>query len=181
VVKRRVYDDEKHIHFVTFSCYRRRKYLELDYVKRIVIGHLGSKLVKRNGLCLGFVIMPDHVHAMVWFPENRQLSPFMNEWKGQSSHALKKRFRKKFPNYTSQFDESDPVWQARYYGFNIWSRQKVEEKLDYIHMNPVRGGLVERAVDWQWSSARWYIEHKSVGLPIRWLPGFEGDDEFNVD
>jgi len=181
VVKRRVYDAEKHIHFVTFSCYRRRRLLDSDRAKRIVIGHLGSKLAQRNGLCLGFVIMPDHVHAMVWFPETRQLSPFMNEWKGQSSHALKKLLRTDFPNYTSQFDESDPIWQARYYGFNIWSRKKVEEKLDYMHMNPVRAGLVELAVEWRWSSARWYIEHKSVGLPIAWPPGIEGDDEFNVD
>ncbi|MFI4859668.1 MAG: hypothetical protein ACIAXF_03185, partial [Phycisphaerales bacterium JB063] len=28
--------------------------------------------------------------------------------------------------------------------------------LDYIHQNPVRRGLVERADDWVWSSARWY-------------------------
>ena len=89
MVKRRVFDDEKHIHFVTFSCYRRRKYLAPDQAKRIVIGHLGSKLSKRDGLCLGFFIMPDHVHALVWVPEKRQLSPFMNEWKEQSSHALK--------------------------------------------------------------------------------------------
>jgi len=146
VVERRIYDDEKHIHFVTFSCYRRRRLLDSDRAKRIVIGHLGSKLALRNGLCLGFVMMPDHVHALVWFPETRQLSPFMNEWKGQSSHAMKKLFREQFPNYMSQFAESDPVWQARYYGFNIWSRKKVEEKLDYMHMNPVRAELVDQAV-----------------------------------
>ncbi|MDA0810441.1 MAG: transposase [Planctomycetota bacterium] len=181
MVRRRVYDDGKHIHFVTFSCYRRRKFLEPDHAKRVVIGHLGSKLAGRHGLCLGFVIMPDHVHALVWFPEVRQLSRFMNEWKGQSSSALKELFRKQFPNYLTDIGVSDPIWQARYYGFNIWSRKKAEEKLDYMHMNPVRAGLVNRAVDWRWSSARWYIEHRSVGLPIFWPPGIECDDEFNVD
>ena len=125
--------------------------------------------------------MPDHVHALIWFPETRQLSRFMNEWKGQSSHALKKLFRTQFPNYLSQLDPSDPVWQARYYGFNIWTSRKVEEKLDYIHLNPVRDGLVDRAVDWRWSSARWSLEHKSVGLAILWPPGKECEDEFNVD
>lgn len=109
VAKRRGYDDEKHIHFVTFSSYRRRHFLEPDIVKRIVIGYLGSRLAKRNGRCLGFVMMPDHVHALVWFPETRQLSPFMNEWKGQSSHALKKLFQSKFPNDASQIDESDSI------------------------------------------------------------------------
>lgn len=68
MVKRRVYDDEKHIHFVTFSCYRRRQYLQSERARRIMIGHLGSRLTKHDGLCLGFVMMPDHVNALVWFP-----------------------------------------------------------------------------------------------------------------
>ncbi|WP_397569247.1 hypothetical protein [Schlesneria sp. T3-172] len=33
------------------------------------------------------------------------------------------------------------IWQARDYGFNIWSRAKVEEKRDDRHMNPVRAGV----------------------------------------
>ena len=68
MVKRRVYDTQKHIHFVTFSCYKRRKHLQHDQAKRIVIGTMGSRLAMQQGLCLGFVIMPDHVHALLWFP-----------------------------------------------------------------------------------------------------------------
>ncbi|HCS53102.1 hypothetical protein [Rubinisphaera sp.] len=64
MIKRWVYDDEKHIHFVTFSCYKRRKHLQHDQAKRIVIGEMGSRLAKQSGLCLGFVIMPDHVHGL---------------------------------------------------------------------------------------------------------------------
>ncbi|MFT4559812.1 MAG: hypothetical protein ACI93T_003694 [Porticoccaceae bacterium] len=74
VVKRRVYDDEKHIHFVTCSCYRRRKYLEVDHAKRIVIGQLGSKLANPDARCPGFVVLPDHVHALIWFPQIGQLA-----------------------------------------------------------------------------------------------------------
>ncbi|MAG93225.1 MAG: hypothetical protein CMJ48_05695 [Planctomycetaceae bacterium] len=59
-------------------------------------------------------------------------------------------------------------------------RRKVVEKLDDMHMNPDRAGLVEKAVDWKWSSARSYVEGKSVGLPIRWPPGLEMGDEFDV-
>ena len=99
MVKRRVYDDEKHIHFITFSCYKRRRYLQTDIAKRIVIGHLGSRLQMHGGICLGFVIMTDHVRA----------------------------------------------------------------------------GLVEHPTQWQWSSASWYLEGRSVGLPIRWPPGLESD------
>ena len=175
MVKRRVYDTERHAHFVTFSCYRRRRYLLTDWAKRIVIGQLGSRLAKAHGCCLGFVIMPDHVHALVWFPELHQLSAFMNKWKDQTSRSLKDLFRSRFPAYWSQVEDSEPIWQPRYYGFNIWGRRKAEEKLDYMHLNPVRAGLVERAVEWRWSSARWYLEGRPVGLPIRWPPGLDLD------
>ncbi len=146
MVERRVYDNEKHIHFVTFSCYKHRMHLQHDQAKRIVIGELGSRLAKHRGLCLGFVIMPDHVHALVWFPELQQISNFMNKWKELTSKNLKKVLSQRFPHYWSNINKSDAIWQPRYYGFNIWSRAKVEEKLDYMHMNPVRAGLVERAI-----------------------------------
>ena len=54
---RRIYDDERHAQFITFSCYKRRKLLDTDHAKRIVIGTLGSKLAKHDGLCLGFVVI----------------------------------------------------------------------------------------------------------------------------
>ncbi len=125
--------------------------------------------------------MLDHVHALIWFPEIQQLSKFMNKWKETTSKTLKKVLPERFPNYWSNFKEADSVWQPRYYGFNIWSRSKVEEKLEYMHMNPVKAGFVERVTDWQWSSARWYVENRTVGLPIRWPPGLEADDDFAVN
>jgi len=45
----------------------------------------------------------------------------------------------------------------------------MEEKRDDMHANPVRAGLVAEAVDWPWSSARWYRQHKSVGVPMTWV------------
>ena len=49
-----------------------------------------------------------------------------------------------------------PFWQKRYYDFNIFTMQKWREKLNYIHENPVRRGLVRSAPEWAWSSARHY-------------------------
>ena len=177
---RRVYDQEKHVHFVTFSCYKRRRFLNPDRAKRIVIGQLGSRLTKQNGICSGFVVMPDHIHALIWFLEIGQLSSFMDVWKTQTSKSLKELFQTQFSAYWKQIPETDPIWQARYYGFNVWSCRKFEEKLVYMHQNPVRAGLVERPIDWAWSSARWYEQRKSVGIKIQWPPGMEVDDEFIV-
>ena len=47
-------------------------------------------------------------------------------------------------------------WLTRYHDFNVFSTRKREEKLTYIHQNPVSRGLVEKAEDWRWSSFRHY-------------------------
>ena len=40
----RQYDDQLYAHFITFSCYRRRKILDHDQAKRILLGVLNSEL-----------------------------------------------------------------------------------------------------------------------------------------
>jgi hypothetical protein len=50
----------------------------------------------------------------------------------------------------------DPVWQKRFYDFNVWSARKQIEKLRYMHRNPVKRGLADRPEQWRWSSFRAY-------------------------
>jgi REP element-mobilizing transposase RayT len=47
-------------------------------------------------------------------------------------------------------------WQRRFYDFNVWNKKKRIEKLNYMHMNPVKPGLVADAKMWGWSSYRFY-------------------------
>jgi putative transposase len=42
------------------------------------------------------------------------------------------------------------------YDRNLSSKETILAAIDYIHLNPVRRGLAARAIDWKWSSARWY-------------------------
>src|SRR4028118_1259965 len=97
----RIYDREGHAHFVTFSCYRRRRALDHDRAKRIVLGVLNSQLSLQDGTCVGFVVMPDHVHAIVWFPAVDQLSHFMKQWKQRSSVQIKRLLHLTLPSYGS--------------------------------------------------------------------------------
>ncbi len=85
MAKRRIYDQERHAYFLTFSCYRRRRLLDDDRAKRVVLGALNSQLRRLEGRCVGFVLMPNHVHAILWFEEQGQLSECMKQWKRTSS------------------------------------------------------------------------------------------------
>jgi putative transposase len=163
-----VLDTEGHVHFLTFSCYKRRRLLDDERAAGIVMHFLASLLEKRQGRCLGFVIMPDHVHSLVWFPKPNQLSDFVKQWKRRTSMELKKHLITARPRYAASFEPDEPIWQARYYGFNIFSEQKLLEKLQYMHNNPVKEGLVVNSSDWPWSSARWYERGLPLGIPIGW-------------
>jgi putative transposase len=52
------------------------------------------------------------------------------------------------------------------YDRNITRSEALRGGIDYIHANPVRRGLVARAEDWEWSSARWYAGLRPVKLEM---------------
>jgi putative transposase len=58
------------------------------------------------------------------------------------------------------------VWQRRFYDFNVWSEEKRLEKLDYMHGNPVKRGLVKSPADWPWSSWRFYHLNDTSALAM---------------
>ena len=166
---RQIYDDQLWAHFVTFNCYRRRRLLDHNFPKQILLGVLDQQLKLQSASCIGFVIMPNHVHAIVWFPEPNQLSKFMQGWKRKSSFNIRNWYRDCATNYFDDFEMGDKFWQPKYFAFEIENRCRLEEKLIYMHLNPVRSGMVEKDVDWKWSSARWYSNREGVGVPIGWI------------
>ncbi len=69
----------------------------------------------------------------------------------------------------------DPVWQKRFYDFNVWSERKRIEKLRYTHRNPVKRGLVEELDQWKWSSFRSYFYGERGVVRVNYqLPGDQG-------
>ena len=99
---------------------------------------------------VGYVAMPEHVHLLFSEPLRESLAVGLQALK--RSVALR--------------SEQRPFWQARYYDFNVFTESKRAERLDYMHWNPVRRGLVERMEQWQWSSHRSYCtgEKGRVGV-----------------
>ena len=167
--KRRQFTDQRYVFFLTFSVFRRRKLLDLDHPKRIVLGVLNHQLEQMQGKCIGFVIMPNHVHALLWLPDSKDLQRFVHGWKRMSSFNIRKWYTDHSPNYFEGFGLGDRFWQPKSYCFHIDSEAKIHEKLEYMHLNPQKAGLVECAIDWRWSSARWYSEQRSVGVPMHWV------------
>jgi len=132
------------LHFITFSCYRRKANLGTARARGIFEQSLERAQRTYGFGVLGYVVMPERVHLLVGEPEAAPLSRAIQALKQSVARRLALR-------------GAEPFWQARYYDFNVWSNKKRVEKLKYMHRNPVTRGLVEKPEEWAWSSYRHYL------------------------
>jgi hypothetical protein len=61
---------------------------------------------------------------------------------------------RRFKNFVAKEISVGPIWSKGYWSEIISGDHLIAQKLDYVHENPVRKGLVTRAEDWRYSSAR---------------------------
>jgi putative transposase len=90
---------------------------------------------------VAFVVMPDHLH-LITIPKGKNISQIMHSIKSFSSKEI---------NKATQREGS--VWQSSFRDFTLWSEKLVIEKINYIHNNPVRKGLVSDPNDYNYSTA----------------------------
>jgi REP element-mobilizing transposase RayT len=110
---------------------------------------------------LGYVVMPEHVHLLMSEPKQGTPSTVLQKLKFRVARKLRKRRK---PMCAGQMrlpfaETGEPLrafWQARFYDFNVYSKGKKREKLNYMHANPVIRGLVKHPRDWPWSSWGFY-------------------------
>ena len=137
------YQQEGHLHFITFSCHRREPHLARHYP---LFEQALEQTRKRYHLEVhGYVLMPEHVHLLLSEPAADPLAKALQSLKLSVSKQA----------------DTKPFWQARYYDFNVFTGKKRLEKLHYMHYNPVTRGLVENPEDWPHSSAHHYL----TGIP----------------
>jgi len=164
--KRQILDEPGGYHFVTFSNFQRRQFLAPERTRSIVVEVLQTCLETHRANCHGFVVMPNHVHAILSVAPESTIASFLQAWKKTSSYRIKRFYAQELTKYHDLCPDDCPVWQAKYYDFNLESDQKYLEKLDYMHDNPVVAGLALTILDWMWSSARFYEIEVDVGVKI---------------
>ena len=174
-------------HFVTTSTHRRTPLFEHAHCAMIVLEELAFYRVQQQLKVFGYVVMPDHLHAIVWWDNEHRpeltISRLMQSIKGSvarriiddifelptKQRSIEDRLDVLRRNLTlsSIQRHDDPhnrrhhrnlcykIWQTSFHDFNIVSLDKLNEKLIYIHENPVRAGLCEKAEEYPFSSA-WY-------------------------
>jgi putative transposase len=146
----------QHLHFITFSCYRRLPFLRTARRRDLVLRALEHSRRTYRFHVVGYVVMPEHVHLLISEPEVETPSTAIKALKQSVAKRVAQACRRRSAQLGLFPDSEFHFWQHRFYDFNVWSAKKWREKLNYMHMNPVKRGLVARPEGWRWSSYRYY-------------------------
>ena len=170
------FDEAGHLHELTFSCYQRLPLLTNNLWRKVLSEDIDTAKDKCGFSLIAFVFMPNHVHLIVR-PVDFESSipdllkaikrPFASRIKHllEESHSplLKRLTIRQRPKVTTfRFWQEGPGYDR-----NLFKAETTLAAIDYLHMNPVRSKLVERAIDWSWSSARFCYDAPAIeiGLP----------------
>jgi putative transposase len=106
-----------------------------------------------------WVVMPNHVHVLLGPLVGHTIPEIMQAQKSFTAKAILAGSAGLRPAMQKNAGGTPAlpgrhVWQPDYYDRFIRNERHYAAAVDYIHQNPVKAGLVARAEDWPWSSAR---------------------------
>ncbi|WP_435017575.1 REP-associated tyrosine transposase [Tundrisphaera sp. TA3] len=162
--RRHGFDDPGHAHALTFTCYRRHRFLAAERTCRWLADSIAEARVRHRFDLWAFVFMPEHAHLIIRphapestvaailkgikQPVGRRALLFIE---AEAPHWLPRVTRQRGGRVERLF------WQSGGgYDRNIVEPRVLMAMIDYVHANPIRRGLAKRAGDWSWSSAGWY-------------------------
>lgn len=132
--------------------------------------------IRNKGLNVyAFCIMSNHIHMVVNTEMDYSLSDVIRDFKKYTSREIIRAIREEPESrrkwlldvFSSAADEHSKtkhfkVWQDGNYAIELYSEHFTWTKINYIHQNPVKAGLVTHAAYWKYSSAGHYQEMESV-------------------
>lgn len=167
------------IYFITFSCFQ---WISLFDIVGYDIAYTWFRKLQQSGIKLnGFVIMPNHLHVMLYLPKSSVVinkiigngKRFMayemvSRLKISKKEKILSRLRDGVSPADSKSGKIHKVFNTSFDAKICYTREFAEQKLNYIHHNPVSGkwNFVGDFSTYKHSSASFYELNKNMDIPI---------------
>ncbi|RTY87224.1 REP-associated tyrosine transposase [Flavobacterium sp. RSP15] len=166
--------DQSKPHFITATVVDWVDVFSRKNYKDCIIESLDFCIKNKGMILFGFVIMSNHIHLIIQSEESK-LSDLIRDFKkftaktilnkienGPESRAdwMLKRFEFACKSHTR--NEKYQFWQYGSHPEEIFSEKFMWSKLDYIHMNPIRAGIVIKASHYCYSRASNYVNDEGI-------------------
>lgn len=143
------------LHYVTGIVDKRRPIFSQDSNCRAFIEVLKSLKAQRDSRLICFVLMLDHFHLIV-NPQDGDIQAWMRELKSLSAKRIVQINK---PGLFAKPNGENQVWPESFNTLRLWIGWMIWQKINYVHSNPLKAGLVKSTVDYRWSSFRSFYEH----------------------
>jgi putative transposase len=170
----RHFDEPGHAHFLTFSCYCRLPLLSKDRTRYWLAEALQTARRKHGFDLWGWVIMPEHVHLLIWPREpGYQTRAILADIKRPVGQEAIVWLEANHPDFLTRLTVCNRnrtyrrFWQAGPgQDRNVYDPAAAHQILEYIHSNPVQRGLVDSPEEWSWSSAADWANQECMPLRV---------------
>lgn len=166
-----------HPQFFTATIHEWQHALADDNHKNIIIDSLKFLVTKKRIELNAFVIMSNHIH-LIWqpllghTPSSIQAS-FMKYTAQQLKRSLINNNKNPLDSFkVNKYDRQYQLWKRESLSIELVSQNLFNQKLEYIHYNPVSAGLCEKPEDYYYSSAKFYQDGTNN---FRMLTHFSGN------
>jgi putative transposase len=147
--------------FYTATILEWKPLLKQDKYKDVVIESLRFLVNEKRIKLYAFVIMSNHIH-LIWQPQG-EFTPddIQHSLMSFTAHKVKSDLQQNHPQVLSHFkveakDRDYQFWERNSLGIDLFTEDVFIQKLDYIHMNPVKAGLCNLPEAYYYSSAKFY-------------------------
>ncbi len=175
------YYGANHLRFITASTYRRGRLFDSERFRCEFIALLDELRTELDFKVIGYVLMPEHFHLLLWpsgeaHPSRivqslkERTAKFRNLQSNRKRSWCQRMLERLTLPPTVHLHGPYRVWQRRFYDLNVWTQKKRLEKLNYMHGNPVKRRLVDSPEKWPWSSFRFYYLGDESVLKMDRLP-----------
>jgi len=165
------------VYYVTYSVVEWLPVFVTESTFRIIADSLAFCHKEKHLRINAFVIMPTHMHMIVFDADynTERLTRALADFRKFTGRQLSDYCGSHFPRCFAETlraqataDRERRLWQPSRHPEAILAEPFWQQKLDYLHDNPRRKGLVLRAQDWRWSSAPWYFSEgeQTVDVPL---------------
>ena len=152
---------KEHPEFITVTCLEWTHVLAEDRIKEIIIDSLRYLTREGKVSVYAFVLMSNHFHLIWQMHGDHRREDVQRDFLKYTSQQILKALRQgNSPMLKALLveakDRKYQVWERNSLSIALWSPKVFDEKLEYIHNNPVKAGLCACAEDYKYSSARFY-------------------------